>query len=292
MCTPEVAPLKRDGPFPEFENALTQRRTWILLVGFCASLVLTGRWPNIFGFIWELSLLCCFPAGLFVWAAISSGAVHKPPMGKIVIIIVALHGLLLAGTVYLWSRDPKSITGDFGFGFVVIEVAAIWLLTRFARPNGKAQDSQKRSAKISEGAQFNSEGWVSPQLAERKARRRMVGTGRFELPTPRTPSECSTRLSHVPTWKKSADPGSPSDGELHSRGGVSGQFYTTSTVAFRICSILGNICETSKLTPHNTRPKIRLSPSNLRQLSHIHATLRIQVQEMRPSVRKNPEVFR
>src|SRR5213595_2880766 len=27
----------------------------------------------------------------------------------------------------------------------------------------------------------------------------LVGTGRFELPTPRTPSECSTRLSHVPT---------------------------------------------------------------------------------------------
>ena len=33
---------------------------------------------------------------------------------------------------------------------------------------------------------------------------RMVGTGRFELPTPRTPSECSTRLSHVPTRKESA----------------------------------------------------------------------------------------
>ena len=32
----------------------------------------------------------------------------------------------------------------------------------------------------------------------------MVGTGRFELPTPRTPSECSTRLSHVPTVRKSA----------------------------------------------------------------------------------------
>src|ERR1039458_6480817 len=33
----------------------------------------------------------------------------------------------------------------------------------------------------------------------------MVGTGRFELPTPRTPSECSTRLSHVPTgrWVRS-----------------------------------------------------------------------------------------
>jgi hypothetical protein len=32
----------------------------------------------------------------------------------------------------------------------------------------------------------------------------LVGTGRFELPTPRTPSECSTRLSHVPTIRKSA----------------------------------------------------------------------------------------
>jgi integrase len=32
----------------------------------------------------------------------------------------------------------------------------------------------------------------------------MVGTGRFELPTPRTPSECSTRLSHVPTGRKPA----------------------------------------------------------------------------------------
>ena len=27
----------------------------------------------------------------------------------------------------------------------------------------------------------------------------LVGTARFELATPRTPSECSTRLSHVPT---------------------------------------------------------------------------------------------
>src|SRR3954449_11572924 len=31
---------------------------------------------------------------------------------------------------------------------------------------------------------------------------KLVGTGRFELPTPRTPSECSTRLSHVPTTVK------------------------------------------------------------------------------------------
>jgi hypothetical protein len=32
-----------------------------------------------------------------------------------------------------------------------------------------------------------------------KGRKEMVGTGRFELPTPRTPSECATRLRHVPT---------------------------------------------------------------------------------------------
>ena len=36
-----------------------------------------------------------------------------------------------------------------------------------------------------------------------RRKRVMVGTGRFELPTPRTPSECSTRLSHVPTqWSR------------------------------------------------------------------------------------------
>jgi hypothetical protein len=29
----------------------------------------------------------------------------------------------------------------------------------------------------------------------KKTKKKMVGTGRFELPTPRTPSECSTRLS-------------------------------------------------------------------------------------------------
>ena len=32
-----------------------------------------------------------------------------------------------------------------------------------------------------------------------KSKEKMVGMGRFELPTPRTPSECSTRLSHIPT---------------------------------------------------------------------------------------------
>src|SRR2546423_5324223 len=42
----------------------------------------------------------------------------------------------------------------------------------------------------------------------------LVGTGRFELPTPRTPSECSTRLSHVPTWKDSAADQSSAEGFL------------------------------------------------------------------------------
>jgi hypothetical protein len=56
----------------------------------------------------------------------------------------------------------------------------------------------------------------------------LVGTGRFELPTPRTPSECSTRLSHVPTRKDSTDatvsvkqPPAPAEGFTQ-------QFYTTS----------------------------------------------------------------
>jgi hypothetical protein len=44
----------------------------------------------------------------------------------------------------------------------------------------------------------------------------MVGTGRFELPTPRTPSECSTRLSHVPTGF-----------ELAFERGLTSRFYTS-----------------------------------------------------------------
>jgi hypothetical protein len=140
---PEVARLTHGGPFPEIRDAFTQKRTWGVALGFLAVLVCMVRWPNIFGIIWEFSLLCCFPAGIFVWAAVSSGAVHKPPMAKTVIMVVVLHCVLLAGTVYLWSRNPKSITGDFGFGFVVIELAAIWLLMRLARPRREAQNTEK-----------------------------------------------------------------------------------------------------------------------------------------------------
>ena len=48
----------------------------------------------------------------------------------------------------------------------------------------------------------------------------MVGTGRFELPTPRTPSECSTRLSHVPTA------GNPLDSKSRASGGVDTKNFT------------------------------------------------------------------
>lgn len=44
---------------------------------------------------------------------------------------------------------------------------------------------------------------------------KMVGTGRFELPTPRTPSECSTRLSHVPTQSSRFTQGEPAHGVLN-----------------------------------------------------------------------------
>ncbi len=47
----------------------------------------------------------------------------------------------------------------------------------------------------------NADDWKKLELKQTKYLK-MVGTGRFELPTPRTPSECSTRLSHVPTQGK------------------------------------------------------------------------------------------
>jgi hypothetical protein len=138
-----AAPLRPDGSFPEIRDALTQKRTWILVFGFFAVLSLAVRWPGIFGIIWEFSLLCCFPTGLFVWAAVSSGAVRKPPMAKIVIIVVVVHCLLLATTVYFWSKSPKLITDNYALIFVAVEVAVIALLVRLARPGRQNTDSGK-----------------------------------------------------------------------------------------------------------------------------------------------------
>jgi hypothetical protein len=46
--------------------------------------------------------------------------------------VVAVHCVLLAGTLYLWSKSPQRIDGDFGFWFIAIEVGVIALLMRFA----------------------------------------------------------------------------------------------------------------------------------------------------------------
>src|ERR1700752_1924609 len=109
---PEAAPLGPGGPFPEIRDAFTQKRTWALALVFLALLIFAVHWPSVFGIMWEFSLLCCFPAGLFVWAAVSSGAVRKPPMSKIVIAVLVVHCLLLATTAYLWRKSPKMIDGD------------------------------------------------------------------------------------------------------------------------------------------------------------------------------------
>ena len=135
----EVARLRRDGPFPAIREALTQKRTWLLALVFFAVLIFAVRWPLVFEFL----LLCCFPAGLFVWAAVSSGAIRRRPMIRIVVTVVLLHCLLLAGTLYLWSQYPKSRSGDFAFVFVVIELAVIALLMYFLRPRREAHDSGK-----------------------------------------------------------------------------------------------------------------------------------------------------
>src|ERR1700730_4124486 len=59
----------------------------------------------------------------------------------------------------------------------------------------------------------------------------MVGTGRFELPTPRTPSECSTRLSHVPTRKHSTDAQSYHEATRQApTEGFTPRFYTTTAI--------------------------------------------------------------
>ena len=57
----------------------------------------------------------------------------------------------------------------------------------------------------------------------------MVGTGRFELPTPRTPSECSTRLSHVPTRLRTRRSNGVDLEILHHRDVELFEFWATGT---------------------------------------------------------------
>jgi hypothetical protein len=66
---------------------------------------------------------------------------------------------------------------------------------------------------------------------QRNKRDTLVGTGRFELPTPRTPSECSTRLSHVPTRKNSTDAQSYHEATRQApTEGFIPRFYTTTAI--------------------------------------------------------------
>jgi len=131
----EVTRPDRDGAFPEIRDALTHKATWIWIVGYIAVLIVAIRWP----FLWEFSVLCCFPAPFFCYGVIRSRAIHSPGIMKIAVAVAAIHCVLLAGTLYLWKNFPKSITGDYGFGFVLVEVAVIELLMRFARPRPSVQ---------------------------------------------------------------------------------------------------------------------------------------------------------
>lgn len=132
---PEVGFPNRDKLFPEIRVALTHKRTWILLVGALAISIAAIRWP----FLWEFSLLCCFPVPLFIYGSVRSGVIHTPGMVKIFTTLVVIHCVLLAGTLYLWRTSPKSVTGDFGFGFFVIEFAVIALLMHLTRPKGAGE---------------------------------------------------------------------------------------------------------------------------------------------------------
>jgi hypothetical protein len=136
---PDVSLSNRDRLFPEIRSALSHKQTWILVLGFFAALIAALYWP----FAWEFSLLCCFPAPLFCYGAVRSGVIHRPGMMRIFIAVVVVHCILLAATLYLWREFPKSITGDFGFGFVLIEIAVIALLMRFARHRRDGPDSGK-----------------------------------------------------------------------------------------------------------------------------------------------------
>jgi hypothetical protein len=133
----EMTSPKRGGSFTELRDAFSQKQTWLLAIGLLIILILVFCWPS-FGIVWEFLFICCFPVGLFCFALIRSGAIRRPPMTKIVVVAITVHCLLLAGTLYLWRAYPKTRTGDFAFGFVVIELAVMGLLMRFtqARQDG------------------------------------------------------------------------------------------------------------------------------------------------------------
>jgi toxin ParE1/3/4 len=84
----------------------------------------------------------------------------------------------------------------YRFRGAAIEVATVFRSSKTSQINSDARswlvcDAPRRSSNLRHGS--------ARKLVSRERTKILVGTGRFELPTPRTPSECSTRLSHVPT---------------------------------------------------------------------------------------------
>ena len=81
----------------------------------------------------------------------------------------------------------------------------------------------------------------------------MVGTGRFELPTPRTPSECSTRLSHVPTTAEVCFPSlsparSPAWPQMEANFQSRGQAAGAGSVAAVSGSVLGRVLRLTRFS--------------------------------------------
>src|ERR1700676_3789184 len=68
----------------------------------------------------------------------------------------------------------------------------------------------------------------------------MVGTARFELATPCTPSKCATRLRYVPT-----ESAAPDDGDS---GGLTSKFYTRRQPRARARSRIDGILRGQGLT--------------------------------------------
>jgi hypothetical protein len=117
----------------------------------------------------------------------------------------------------------------------------------------------------------------------------LVGTGRFELPTPRTPSECSTRLSHVPTRKDSTDatiavkpPSAPAEGFTQ-------QFYIRArdNTHLVFLSEAQDLCNSSRLGAEVPSTALRIGSSARRRRVPQDATvvahsLLLQIAPIRP----------
>jgi hypothetical protein len=97
------------------------------------------------------------------------------------------------------------------------------------------------------------------RVADNSLKEKLVGTGRFELPTPRTPSECSTRLSHVPTAGYLS---------LIERLGLTSKFYTSPRcrVAKQVASIYVSVLVSVALALRQSQIESSFLPDRSDQL--------------------------